>query len=275
MRPVLAAILTVLSAPVSAAGGAAPFGDGATPFPGDDWVLRERWIPPQFSETTRELLRQPPSQRAAEEGDAPVTREAARGTGGQGLSVPLFHRRYAESLDGRRRFDALGLEWQQALAPNRTLALGARLGETDFDGHRNLVNSEAAVGLSTVFPTLLQPKLRGTVFLGGDSTRDDSLRYLGRRYYGLTLGGRFSVFQGHTPYVSLTMQWSDYNGGDSAPHVQRDEASRLAVGWDWRVSGNFGLRAQANYIINSPALDPFGLYQGRSQYFLGTRYRFR
>lgn len=275
MRPALVAILTALSAPVSAAAGAALFDDGAAPFPGDDWALREHWIPPQFSETTRELLRQQTPARAADDTDAPVTRDAAWGSGDQHLSVPLFHRRHAESLDGRRRFDALGLEWQQTLAPNRTLALGARLGETDFDGQRNLVNSEAVLGLSTVFPTALQPKLRGTFFLGGDSARDDSLRYLGRRYYGLTLGGRFSVFHDHTPYVSLTMQWSDYNGGDSTPHVQRDEASRLAVGWDWRVSGNFGLRAQANYIINSPALDPFGLYQGRSQYFLGTRYRFR
>lgn len=193
------------------------------------------------------------------------------------LRLPVTHREYLDDQQRAHRFNALGVEWEQELLPGHRLALTAERGghtavdETGLDTSR----LRASVKLSSELPALSGAQLSGTVFLGDETPKDEVYRYLGRRFYGFSLEGRFTAFRHHSPYTSFQLQRSDYDAADAAVAMtpRWEDYSRLAAGWDWQIMPNWGLRAEANYSLNTS--NERAYEYDRSELFFSTRFNFR
>ncbi len=197
------------------------------------------------------------------------------GTGS--LRLPLTHREYLDDQQRAHRFNALGVEWEQELLPGHRLALSAERGghmaldETGLDTSR----TRASVRVSSELPALSGAQVSGTVFLGGETPKDEVYKHLGRRFYGFSLEGRFTAFRHHSPYTSFQVQRSDYDTADMTATTgpRWEDYSRLAAGWDWQIMPNWGLRAEANYSLNTS--NERAYEYDRSELFFSTRFNFR
>lgn len=193
--------------------------------------------------------------------------------GSGSLRLPVTHREYLDDQQRMHRFNALGVEWEQELLPGHRLSLAAEHGghaaveETGIDTSR----TRASVTVSSALPEWSGAQLSGTVFLGDETPRDEVYRHLGRRFYGFSLEGRFTAFRSHSPYTSFQLQRSNYDTADTAPRWE--DYSRLAAGWDWQIMPNWGLRAEANYSLNTS--NERAYEYDRSELFFSTRFNFR
>lgn len=197
--------------------------------------------------------------------------------GAGSLKLPVTHREYLDDQQRAQRFNALGVQWEQELLPGHRLALAAERGghtaldETGVDTSR----TRASVTVSSELPALSGAQLSGTVFLGGETPKDEIYRYLGRRFYGFSLEGRFTAFHHHSPYTSFQVQRSDYDAADATATAapRWEDYSRLAAGWDWQIMPNWGLRAEANYSLNTS--NERAYEYDRSELLFSTRFNFR
>jgi hypothetical protein len=135
--------------------------------------------------------------------------------------------------------------------------------------------TRASVTVSSELSALSGAQLSGTVFLGGETPKDEVYRHLGRRFYGFSLEGRFNAFRHHSPYTSFQVQRSDYDAADTAATTAArwEDYSRLAAGWDWQIMPNWGLRAEANYSLNTS--NERAYEYDRSEFLFSTRFNFR
>lgn len=195
--------------------------------------------------------------------------------GAGSLKLPVTHREYLDDQQRVHHFNALGVEWEQELLPGHRLALSAERGGHMAQGEAGLDTSRtrASVRVSSALPALSGAQLSGTVFLGGETPKDEVYKHLGRRFYGFSLEGRFTAFRHHSPYTSLQMQRSDYDTDMAAVAGPRwEDYSRLAAGWDWQIMPNWGLRAEANYSLNTS--NERAYEYDRSELFFSTRFNF-
>lgn len=196
--------------------------------------------------------------------------------GANRFSIPIVHQTYLTD-EGARRFDAYGLEWRRKFGVAHELALSARRGEVGaLDGvtRDSSIGNVAQLAFRSEFSGGYHPRVMGSVFLGDETAKDKGPRWFGRKYYGLSLDGSFTVFDGHTPYASLHLQRSDYDVAETAlAATRREEYSRLAAGWNWQVRPNWGLRAEANYTLNTSG--QAGYDYERSQLLFSTRFGFK
>lgn len=192
------------------------------------------------------------------------------------VSVPLSHREFIDDQQHYSRFDALGLEWNRRVDADNRFTVAAQRGGYALDDQTNadVASVQALLAWTRDVGGPDTAQVTGSVFLGDDSAKNESYRSLGRRFYGLTLEGRMNLFAHHTPYTSLQLKRSDYNGDKTlslAP--RREDYARLAAGWEWQILPNWGLRAEANYSLNNSTVDTY--QYDRSQLFLTTRFDFR
>ncbi len=196
--------------------------------------------------------------------------------GANRFSVPIVHQTYLTD-DGARRFDAYGLEWRRKFGVAHELALSARHGEygaLNGSARESSTGNVAQLAWSSAFAGGYKPRIMGSVFLGDETARDKGPKWFGRKYFGLSLDGSFTAFDKHTPYASLHLQRSDYDATEaSVSPARREDYSRLATGWNWQVRPNWGLRAEANYVLNSSGQAAYD-YE-RSQVLFSTRFDFK
>jgi len=190
-----------------------------------------------------------------------------------------------------RRFANFGVRWQHRVSAQDRLSVSAQQAESTFarstvTGPETL-DTRATVSWTRDLPWAWRPSITGGVFLGDESARDESVRAVGRRYYGFTVGGEVRLLQAHTPYVSFRMERSQYDMsepstfgtsmGTTAPSWRAiDDSSRLAAGWRWQAARGLSFQAEASYgfnFDNNP--DPFLRDRERSRVFFGTRFDFR
>jgi hypothetical protein len=176
----------------------------------------------------------------------------------------------------------LGLRWQHRLNADHALAVSAEYGETQLANtastatpYQDAQDSRAVLSWTSRLKWDWRPSITGSVFLGDESAHDETYRYLGRRYYGLAVGGQMILPQAHTPYVSFRLQRSQYGLYDDPPYAASrfEDQSWLSAGWKWQVQRNLSLQAEASYGLSGPNLDP--LFPERSRVFFGTRFDFR
>ena len=194
------------------------------------------------------------------------------------FALPLYHQEFRYERERALTYDALGVEWSRRLNTQNLLTLSAQYGDYAYayadQPMGDTTNSVAAFAWSSELTGALHPRVSSSIYLGDETAKDDAYRFLGRRYYGVTLDGRFTPYPKHTPYASLRLQRSDYLAEDallSAP--RREDFSRLAAGWDWQVRPNWGLRAEANYSLNNSSVESFGY--DRARVLFTTRFDFR
>ncbi len=196
------------------------------------------------------------------------------GDGPNRFSIPIVHQTFLTD-DGMRRMDAYGLEWRRKFGVAHELALSARRGEYGAldGGARDSTGNVAQLAWSSAFAGSYRPRVMGSLFLGDETAKDKGPKGFGRKYFGVSLDGSLTAFDKHTPYASLHLQRSDYDMTEAALLVRREDYSRLAAGWNWQVRPNWGLRAEANYILNTSGLP--GYDYERSQLLFSTRFDFK
>ncbi|MBI3574975.1 MAG: hypothetical protein HY083_04915, partial [Gammaproteobacteria bacterium] len=119
-----------------------------------------------------------------------------------------------------------------------------------------------------------RPRVTGSVFVGGESALPESYRTLGRRYYGLAVGGELTLSRAHTPYVSFQMQRSLSASDDAlATAAPDDDRSQIAAGWKWQAQRHLSLQAEASVGYNGNRLRLQNTE--RSRVFFGTRFDFQ
>jgi len=192
------------------------------------------------------------------------------------FGIPLVHQTY-QTDEGARRFDAYGLEWRRKFGTAHELAVSARRGEygaLDGGTRDSSTGNVAQLAWSSAFAGGYQPRIMGSVYLGDETAKDKGPKWFGRKYVGLSLDGSFTAFERHTPYASLHLQRSDYDATEtSLSAARREDYSRLAAGWNWQVRPNWGLRAEANYVLNVSG--QAGYDYERSQLLFSTRFGFK
>lgn len=175
-----------------------------------------------------------------------------------------------------RRPRALGIAWQHRLDAVNQLVFSAGVGSGPplLATAPELTDTRATVAFTSRWRSEYQPRVTGSVFVGGESATPEVYRSLGRRYYGFALGGELTLYRAHTPYVSFQMQRSFSAGEDLlTTSAMDDDRSQIAAGWKWQAQRHLSLQAEASYGYNGNRLR----WQGpeRSRVFFGTRYDFR
>lgn len=197
------------------------------------------------------------------------------------------------SDDAARRFANFGVRWQHRVSAQDSLAVSAQQAEGTFARSMavgsDTLDTRATISWTHDLPWAWRSSITGGVFLGDESSREESMRSFGRRYYGFTVGGEMRLLQAHTPYVSFRVERSLYDmpetnalGGGAgengiAPSLRAiDDSSRLAAGWRWQAARGLSFQAEASYgfnFDNNP--DPLLRDRERSRVFFGTRFDFR
>jgi hypothetical protein len=194
------------------------------------------------------------------------------------LALPLS--RQTVQLDSRRILSsqALAIEWQHAINAGNMVALSASRGDSLYNDPELPASSGSAA--SVRWSTLVggASRVTGRFYLGDEETRDRGSVSSARRYLGLELEGRYSLWRDHTPFASLAWQRSDYENLDvtaitGASTPRRENSSRIATGWNWQVGPNWDVRAEARYRLRDDAADPSDT--DRTQLYFSSRYGFR
>lgn len=180
--------------------------------------------------------------------------------------------------DASRRVNAFGVQWQHRLDAINRFAVSAEYGEgvSVYPSTLNTLDTRAAFSWNSQLPSRIRPSITGSVFLGDEMAREEIYRHLGRKYYGIALGGSLTLFQAHTPYVSFKIQKSIYDSAEDLQFVssRSDDRSLLSAGWKWQVQRDLRLQAEASYGFGN-ATTPELYNPERSRIFFGTRFDFK
>jgi hypothetical protein len=186
------------------------------------------------------------------------------------------------SLDPQaRRRNLLGVSWEHPLDPLQRVTIAAEYGWNALAaaprpyeaGAYDTLDTRAMFSWTGRFAGGLRPSLTSGVYLGGETARDPAAVDLGRRYYGLVLGGELNLFESHTPYLAFRLQRSDYDFADPVTSARQDYQTLVSAGWKWQVQRGLSLQAEASYGYRGERLEL--LAPERSRLFFGTRFEFR
>jgi hypothetical protein len=197
--------------------------------------------------------------------------------GNNHFSVPL--RQQTWRLDSRRSLliNALAIEWQHNMNASNFLTLSARHGDSLYSDAELPGTSGTAATLS--WSSLLggESRVIGRLYAGDEDVKERSNGNADRRYFGLQVEGRYSLWRDHAPFASLKWQRSNYelqgNTGTASSLLRSESFSYLGAGWNWQVSPSWDMRAEANYRLADDSVDPVEF--DRTQFYFSTRYGFR
>lgn len=198
--------------------------------------------------------------------------------GNSRFSIPLVHEQWRRDAQRSLAVNALAIQWEHSLNSDNLMSLSARYGDRVATDTEQRVASGTAAVLSWSGLVGNDSRLTGRLFVGDEDARDPNLGYAARRYVGLELEGRYSLWRDHAPFAGFAWQRNDYqpldhNGGAYHGALRSSSRSWLAAGWSWQIESNWDLRAEANYrvldeVFDAPDTD-------RTQFFFSTRYGFR
>lgn len=247
-------------------------GDAPSTESGDGASLRPHWttagvLPPE--------LTLPVARHSSDLSSflSPQTRNWGAGT----FSVPF--QAEERQLDANRSMysRALSIQWQHVDAENRYTVSAQRANAKTSEVDPATASGQAA---SVAWRRMLNPDTQVTsrLFLGDEESRERLTGQFGRRFYGMELEGRYSLWQRHAPFASFRWQHSDYDTYDSLPSLgngghRQERQSRFAAGWAWQALPNWDLKAQANLRLREDSFDPAD--NDRSQFYFSTQYGFR
>ena len=177
------------------------------------------------------------------------------------------------------RLSGFGVRWQHRVDATNTVALAAGYNEFAYAAeparNRDMLDTRAALSWTSVGSGELRPGFTSSVFFGDESAREDTTRRYGSRYYGFSVGGKLTIAQDHTPYLSYRLRRSYYNVDEPTyALVPYEDHALVSAGWKWQVQSNWSLQAEASYGLNGQAVDPYSPLD-RSRFFFGTRFDFR
>ncbi len=177
--------------------------------------------------------------------------------------------------DTAPRLRTFGVAWQHRLdtASHVTFSADYNRDAPRFLAPPELADTRASLSLTNRWAGDYRPSLTGSMFVGGERGTTEAYRQLGRRYYGLSLGGELALSSAHRPYLSLQMQRGVTDGDEALPTGLYDDRSQIAAGWKWQAQRHLSLQAEASYGNSS---DRFRLQNPEhTRLFFGTRFDFK
>ena len=155
---------------------------------------------------------------------------ALPGTGPLGL--PLTRPQVSFNNQDQREQRLLAVQWEHRLNRGHSFAFSAGYAnEPDVqDKPYASKSTTASFSWTSKLTGKVQPRLTGSFFVGDEAATEQSYQYLDRRYYGLSFGGRLTLFEKHSPYLSLQMLRSDYGYDVTDDPLSLPESSRLIAG---------------------------------------------
>lgn len=188
---------------------------------------------------------------------------------------PLMAPYARDPLSGGRNKELLAIQWQHRLNEAHSLTLAAGYGDDVYLDEKRYdpISAMASVGWTGQWGGRWRPAVSGSVFVGDENTSTEAYRNFERRYFGFSVGGRMTLFDKHSPFVSFRMLRNESGNELVDPLAMSPDYSRLSAGWDWQVLPNWRLRAEAEYTLydNGPSL--YGNDERRI--FFSTRFDFR
>jgi len=180
-------------------------------------------------------------------------------------------------LEPSNRLSGFGLKWQHRVDAGNTVALSAGYNEFAWSTQTQnlgMLDTRAAVSWTGTWSGSMRPGVTSSIFVGDESARDEAYQRLGRKYYGVSVGGQLT-FQDHTPYVSYSLRRNLYTGTDDPMYLLSpyDDHALVSAGWKWQVQPNWSFQAEATYGLNGQNVDLYA--PDRSRFFFGTRFDFR
>lgn len=169
------------------------------------------------------------------------------------------------------------LKWQHQPVDGHSLSISAGYGDDVYleEIPYDSVSTMAELAWAGQGAGRFRPSLSGSLFVGEADTRDEKYQHLDRKYVGFTLGGRVTLFEKHSPYLSFRMLRTSYDEAAlEDPLATSEEISRLTAGWAWQVRPNWRLRAEADYTLEDDFSLDLDRYD-RSRVFFSTRFDFR
>jgi len=204
---------------------------------------------------------------------------AAFGDWGFGqLSMPVSKDSWR--LDSNRSFNTgtFGVRVDRPLSSRNLVSLAASYGDGFSNETERSVASGASAALSWQGRFRNESGVTGRLIIGDEESRDRIFGQFSRRFVGLELEGRYSLWRDHAPYAGFVWRKNDYqsfdNGNGLLTNGSRSESqSRLAAGWAWQIQPNWDFRAEANYRFAEDPYDPAD--SDRTQFYLRTRFELR
>lgn len=194
---------------------------------------------------------------------------------GQDLeSLPSLAPRPTLFNGANRNQGLLAVKWQHRVNEENIFTLSAGYGDDIYLEETAYDTVSTMASLSWTRKWADRMHVTGSLFVGDEDARDEVFRHLERKYFGFTVGGRLTLFEKHSPFLSFEMLHSDYDEAAAAdPLAPSTEYSRLTAGWDWQLRPNWRLRAGADYTLDDFSLN---LYRyDKSRIFFSTRFDFR
>jgi hypothetical protein len=196
--------------------------------------------------------------------------------GNNRFSVPLEQE--SLRLDSRRSLliNVLSIEWQHYMNASNFLTLSAHRGDSLNSDAELPGTSGTAASLSWSSLFGGESRVIGRLYAGDEDAKERSNGYTDRRYFGLHVEGRYSLWRDHAPFASLKWQRSNVemgNSGTANSLLRRESFSLLGAGWNWQVSPSWDVRAEANYRLIDDSAE--AVEADRTQLYFSTRYGFR
>ena len=184
------------------------------------------------------------------------------------------------ALQRDTRLSGFGVRWEHRFDAESAVALAAGYNESTWNiGARQgieTLDTRAALSWSNNWTGEFSPGITSSLFIGDETSRDESFQRLGRRYYGFSIGGQLTLARDHTPYLSYSLRRNLYDDSTSAAYFlpSYEDRGSVSAGWRWQAQRNLSFQAEASYGLNDQAADP-NLPLERSRFFFGTRFDFR
>jgi hypothetical protein len=204
--------------------------------------------------------------------------EAARNWGYGHFSIPLTREDYGLEASHPAYVNALAIQWQHQPDSGNRLTVNAQRADSARLANDAVQSSVSGASASLAWRRQFQSEAQvtGRFYLGDEDSRDSALGRSARRYYGLEFEGRYPLWRDHAPFAGFRWQRSDVDAVDGygiGTSLRNESGSRFAAGWDWRISPNWDLRAQANYRFLDDGSDP--AETDRTHFYFSSRYGFR
>lgn len=196
--------------------------------------------------------------------------------GNNHFSVPLQQETW--QLDSRRSqlINVLSIEWQHNMNASNFLTLSARRGDSLYNDAELPSTSGTAASLSWSKLFGGDSRVIGRLYAGDEDSKERNNGYSDRRYFGLHVEGRYSLWRDHAPFASLKWQRSNVetqgDTGMANSLLRRENVSLFGAGWNWQVSPSWDVRAEANYRLIDDSTE--AVETDRTQLYFSTRYGF-
>lgn len=175
--------------------------------------------------------------------------------------ITLRYQPYYLGGDAYRQFTGLHLQSDHRITPLWRTNYFLQYGDTVYvdSPNRDASNLSLGLGGSLRVSKNSGSQLFSSLYYGIDDAKEDNITAQSttdRDYYGLRLGGLWSLTSEHALILSLNRQFSQYSEEDPLfQTLRKDEQTGTNLGWQWIVNRHWVLKTNLSYSDNQSTVD--------------------